>query len=319
MNEEQIHIGYMYNPDQVYYHEMDDLLVRMLEENGARVTRLRLEDINFAIDSGKIEMFSKMEKISIDGLLNYGHMSKFHYEAFTYIINTLDMMGIPCLHAPKIEKILNNKYLQALCFGKKRVPIPRTNIGFSVDAFKSMASTHFPNASIFKKLDEYGGDGVTFHSNKDNLINCAAKLFWKNEYGIFQEFIKDSLGKSIRVLCINGKGVACAEYVDKTNNFKSNNSYGFDFFSLDSLMRSPKLNEYYKLAEKAVNAIGNLTIGGVDILESEEKGMVVLEVNGWPDIYDIAHATEIDIFKLFSASFCEKVRATNQRCLEDNL
>jgi len=45
-------------------------------------------------------------------------------------------------------------------------------------------------------------------------------------------------------------------------------------------MHSEKRDEYYKIAEKACAAIDpHLTIGGVDIIDSRQHGMVVLEIN----------------------------------------
>jgi glutathione synthase/RimK-type ligase-like ATP-grasp enzyme len=110
----------------------------------------------------------------------------------------------------------------------------------------------------------------------------------------------------VRVLCIDGKAVAIAQYEDKTNNFKSNNSYGFEFFSLNSLMDSENFVKYSKIGEKAISSLGNLVIGGVDILDSNILGCVVLEVNGWPDIYDIAESTNQNIFEKFTTAFVSK-------------
>jgi glutathione synthase/RimK-type ligase-like ATP-grasp enzyme len=312
-NSTKLIIGYLTNPDKVYYNEMDDHIIKYLEEYGAQVIKLNLEEIAFSITKGNVDILFKKEKINLNGFLSYGYMSKFHYESYWYIISTLHNMGIPCLHTPEVERILNNKYLQSLCYSKAKVPIPLTQIGFSIPSFKNLGATYLPEKSVLKRLDDYGGDGVSLLQNKENLVNSAAKLLWNNEYCLFQEFISDSTGKSIRVFCINGKGVLSTEYIDKTNNFKSNNSFGYDFFSMESLMDSPKLKEYFSLAEKAVASIGNITIGGVDILDSKEKGLVVLEVNGWPDIWDISHSTGIDGFKLFTQAFYEKVLEYNER------
>lgn len=302
-----LNIAYLSNPDKVYYSEMDDEIISRLTALGANIINISIDDISFAVHKGEIDILIKNIKTELHGFLSYGYMSKFHFEAYMYIISTLHSLNIPCLHTPEVESILNNKYLQSLYYSKSNIPIPTTHIGFSVESFKSLGLSYYKNNSILKKLDDYGGDGVCQHFNKDNLINNAAKLLWKNEYCIFQEYIKDSFGKSIRVLCIEGKGVAVAEYVDKSNNFKSNGSYGYEFFSLDSMMENPKLKKYIELGEKAIASIGNITIGGVDILDSSEKGEVVLEINGWPDIYDIAHSTKIDVFDIFAKAFFRKV------------
>lgn len=305
-------IGYLINPDKVFFDTLDDKIIQELEENDAIVKRLTLEGINFKVNSEGIEIYHKNRKLELDGFLNYGFMSGFHHKAFMYIISAFESMGIPCLHSTEAEKVLNDKFLQSLYYSKHGISIPTTNIGFSIESFKCIAGNCYPNHSILKKIDDYGGDGVSCYTNKENLVNGAAKLLWNREYSIFQEFVKDCPGKSIRVLCIDGKAVACAEYNDKTNNFKSNSNYGYELFSLDSLMDNPRLKEFTQLAEKTVSSIGHLTIAGVDILDSNEHGLLVLETNGWPDIYDISESTKVDIFSIFAKAFVNKVKVVKK-------
>ena len=42
---EKVVIGYMMNPDKVYYNEMDDEIIRNLESKGATVQRFFIEEI----------------------------------------------------------------------------------------------------------------------------------------------------------------------------------------------------------------------------------------------------------------------------------
>lgn len=308
-------IAYMMNPDKVFYNSMDDEIVANLMNQGASVIKVQLEDINFNVSNkndNSYTLFIKDKPLIIDGFLSYGYMSKFHYEAYTLVINTFYDMGIPTLHTPQVEQILNNKYLQLLKFKKAGVSIPSSNIGFSVDSFKNIMSNFYKDFSVSKKLSDYGGDGVSINRNTMNGLNLAAKLLWKGEYSLLQTMVKDSPGQSIRVLCIENIPIACAMYNDKTGNYKSNNSFGYEYFSLDNMMESPKLSEYYSLAVKAVDSVSSLnekiTIAGVDILDSNENGLVVLEINLWPDIYDIAASTKVDVFSKFAKSFYDKVK-----------
>jgi ribosomal protein S6--L-glutamate ligase len=299
-------IGYMMNPDKVYYNEMDDEIIRNLESNGAEVHRFNIEDIHIFVNkSTGIEIYVKNEKVIWDGFLSYGYMSDFHYEAYHYIVSSLEMAGIVTLHTSENEKILNNKFQQSLRFSKFGVPVPNTHMGFSIPTYTNIASQHYQGKSIIKKLDDYGGDGVSKCDHWRNLVNLAAKNLWRNEYTLFQEYVPDSEGRSIRVLCINGKTVAVAEYIDKSDNFKSNVSFE-DLFTLKSLMGAENYEKYSQLGETAVKSIGNLTVAGVDILDSEKLGCVVLEVNGWPDIYDIAFQTKQDVFGIFTSAFIGK-------------
>ncbi len=111
----------------------------------------------------------------------------------------------------------------------------------------------------------------------------------------------------MRVLVIQGKAFALAEYQDKSNDFKSNNNY-YENVKLVSLMDHPRKDLYAKIGEKAALSVDPcLTIGGVDILDSEKLGPVVLEINPWPDVYDIAESTKLPVFETFYKAFYDKV------------
>ena len=307
-------IGYLANPDKVFYNILDNVLIKYLNKNGAKVIPFSLDDISFNINNSKITLYKKTSPVKVNGFLSYGYMAKFHYEAYKHITRTLSKMNIPLLYHPRSEEILTNKYYQALCFHKGKVPIPQTGISFSIEGFKALSKIKYPQQSVLKELSDYGGDGVSTYPNKESLVNSAAKMLWRNEYCLFQKFIPDSYGKSIRVLCINNKPVASAEYVNKADTFKSNSSFGYKYFSLVSLMKHPKRKQYERLAIRAVNSIGKAkdqVIVGVDILDSKKEGMVVLEVNPWPDLFDIRETTKIDVFDLMTREFVRRVKANS--------
>ena len=306
-------IGYLSNPDKVFYNYLDNVLIKSLISNGAKIINLNLENLSIKINKNKITILNKNKPIELDGFISYGYMSKFHFEGYKYILEAFHKKNIPLLYSPKIINILSNKYLQSLNFIQNNIPIPSTGISFSIEGFKNLAKFNFNKKSVLKELFDYGGDGVSFHENKESLINSAAKKLWKNEYSLFQKYISDSFGRSIRVLFIEEKPIAIAEYVNKNNNFKSNNSFGYDNFSLVSLMNSDKRKIYENLAKKAVNSINfnnkeNMLISGVDILDSKKFGNVILEVNPWPDIFDIQKSTNINVFDALAKCFVNKVK-----------
>ena len=305
-------IGYLTNPDKVFYNILDNVLITALKKNGAKVIPMSFDDISFYISNKKnITLYKKNEKLNLDGFLSYGYMSKFHYEGYMYMISCLEKMNVKLLYSPRVQNILGNKLLQSLCYKKGGVPIPSTGVSFSIEGFKALSKLKFPKYSVLKELSDYGGDGVSVYPNKESLVNSAAKLHWKNEYSLMQKYVSDSYGKSIRVLCINNKPIAAAEYVNKANTFKSNSSFGYSNFSLVSLMNHPKRKVYEKLAIKAVNSIGKgdeMTACGVDILDSKKKGLVILEVNPWPDLFDMRETTKIDVFNLLAKGFIQKIK-----------
>ena len=305
-NFKNLTIGYLLNPDKVFYNEMDFVIIKNLENFGATVEPFNLEEIYYSMNKEGLEVFIKGKKVNWDGFLSYGYMSNFHFQAYLIMVSAFENANIPTLHKREYEDVLANKLLQSYKFSRSGLTIPETHAGFDVPSVKNFVEKYYPEGGILKKLDDYAGDGVFHIDTNGGLITYAAKCFWKNEYLLIQKFVPDSIGKSVRVLCVNGKAIAIAEYNHKTGDFKSNNSYSEEKLSLDSLMKSEKYQEYANVGEKAIEAIGDLVIGGVDIIDSKQYGLVVLEINGWPDLFDIEHSTGVPVFELFSKAFLQK-------------
>lgn len=48
-------------------------------------------------------------------------------------------------------------------------------------------------------------------------------------------------------------------------------------------------------------------IVGVDLIDSSSKGILVLEANMWPDMYDIQESTKLPVFKTLVKEFYDRV------------
>ena len=315
-------IGFLSNPDKVFYNNLDKVIIKYLVKNGALVMPFNLQDLSILIkrctskNENHTYIYNKGKHISFNGFFSYGYMSPSNFKSYQYLLSSLHKLKMPLLYTPSQMSILSDKYMQALQFFKHQVPIPDTGISFGLPGYKSLAKKNFSKFSVLKELKDYGGDGVSMHNNKESLINIIAKKLWNNKLTLIQQKIEDSPGRSIRVLLINNKPVAIAEYVNKVKGeFKSNNSFGYNNFELKCLMGSNKRKEYEDLAIKAVDAISgekngkeNIVVSGVDILDSNKHGLVVLEVNPWPDLFDIRESTKIDVFDLLAKEFIRKVK-----------
>lgn len=304
----KLKIAYMINPDKVYYGTMDDEIIDYLEKCNSEVTKVYINDLSFRLEN-KIRLQNKGEDLEVDAFISYGYMSEFHLRAYEYIVFTLNQIGVITLHEYIAEKMMNDKFLQMTAYMKNNVPIPNTDLAFNLEAYKSIVMKSYKPNCVVKKMFEYGSDGVDIFKDPHNTLNKVSKSIWRGELSLLQEFIPDSIGTSIRVLIIGGKAVACVRYVDKTGNLKSNQAYGEDNFKLENMMESDKLQDYFSIAEKAAQSLSSeLTVGGIDILDSKKHGLVVLETNSFPDLYDTRVSSGIDVFQKFTESFCNKVR-----------
>lgn len=83
-------------------------------------------------------------------------------------------------------------------------------------------------------------------------------------------------------------------------------------FQLVSLMDQKE--KYEKVAIEAVSSIDpEMTVGGVDILDSTSFGQVVLEINGWPDLYDTEKSTGVNTFRAVAESFLNRLKRHYKR------
>jgi glutathione synthase/RimK-type ligase-like ATP-grasp enzyme len=281
-----------------------------LEGQGAEVVPFDLKKISIKMSQkNKIEFYLNEKLFEFDALFNYGFMSPHAYKGFMQVVEAVEQQGKVCLHSSDVQRALDSKFTQAIKFAKADVPVPDTFASFSIKGVKEVYKSHFGEneKSIVKRLDDYGGDGVFKCDYHDNGIDLFAKYFWAQEYCLIQRFVPDSLCQSVRVLCFNGKAMACIKFEDPSSDFKSNGGY-HENFKQQSLEGTGEEHVYYELAEKAVAAIdSDMVICGIDILESKIYGRVVLEINGWPDLPDTSVVPGLDTCEALAKAFIKTI------------
>lgn len=147
--------------------------------------------------------------------------------------------------------------------------------------------------------ESYGSKGkqVYLIENKDELLSKAQELIHKPH--LFQEFIKSSYGKDIRVIVIDKKAVAWMMRKSE-NDFRSNISSGGVGYPVELT------DEYRKMAEKAC-AILDLDYAGVDLLIGENNEPILCEVNSNAFFTGIEKTTGINVCGLYAKHIYNKV------------
>ena len=302
-----IKIGYLLNTDVVLCNELDDIICNYLRFEGAEILQFKMEDVQYKATKKGLDVYIKNEILNVDAFLSYGYRSQKNMNIYHRLVKLMEQKGIVVLHSHYHEIILNDKIMQAAHFASSNIPIPDTYQVYGVPSAKDLAYTKLSGPTIIKHLNDYGGDSVFKVEDKWNVVNAVAKSLWKGEHVLLQKMVPDSIGKSIRVLCIEGIAFAMMTYEDASGDFRSNVSMGDNVRSI-SLMNDPKFKVYKEVAEKAISSIGNILIGGVDILDSKSEGVVVIEINSFPDVYDIWYHTKMCTFKRLAESFMNKIR-----------
>ncbi|XP_065652672.1 probable alpha-L-glutamate ligase [Hydra vulgaris] len=303
-----IKIGYLVNQDIVFYDKLDDILCNYLKYEGAEVLKFKLEDIFVKASNGGIDIWIHGEKCDLDGFLSYGYRKKLNMDAYYSIVKIMQEKGVTCLHSHKMEQILNSKLMQAIHFAKSNIAIPDTYQSFEIKSTKQLVDKLDVLPCLVKPHNDYCGDNIIKLDHKVGVINAIGKSLWNGEHLLIQKFIPDYYGKSLRVLCFNGKCYGIIGYEDITGDYRSSVGFG-DACIWYSCMNHPKYETFKQVAEQAVKALGeDVLVAGVDLLDSEQEGVVVLEINGWPDLFDIWFVAKKCAYNKFILKFLEKIK-----------
>lgn len=146
--------------------------------------------------------------------------------------------------------------------------------------------------------ESYGslGKGVYMAENRDKLIKLCEKL--KCTPHLFQQCIKNSLGKDTRVIVIGGKAVA-AMHRTSCGDFRSNLGLGGKGLpaEIDGKLRD--------ICERTAKTL-SLDYCGIDILSDGEKHLVC-EVNSNAFFSGIESVTGVNIARLYAQHICREI------------
>ena len=204
---------------------------------------------------------------------------------------SLEFMDIPVLNKFEVANICGNKMFMTLLLKKNNIPTPKTYFSFSSDsAAENLEKVGFP--LVIKPVIGSWGRGVMPLKDKDTMeavfeIRDITDSPHDRIYYL-QELIKRP-PRDIRVITVGDEPIA-AMYRKSSGGFKTNIALGAD----------PELCEITKemedMAAKASKAMGG-GILGIDMMEDEENGLVVHEVNNTVEFKGLARVAQRNIPK----------------------
>jgi [lysine-biosynthesis-protein LysW]--L-2-aminoadipate ligase len=204
---------------------------------------------------------------------------------------SLEFMDIPVLNKFEVANTCGNKMFMTLLLKKHNIPTPKTYFSFSSDsAAENLEKVGFP--LVIKPVIGSWGRGVMPLKDKDTMeavfeIRDITDSPHDRIYYL-QELIKRP-PRDIRVITVGDEPIA-AMYRKSSGGFKTNIALGAD----------PELCEITKemedMAAKASKAMGG-GILGIDMMEDEENGLVVHEVNNTVEFKGLARVAQRNIPK----------------------
>lgn len=215
---------------------------------------------------------------------------------------SLEFLDIPVLNKFEVANICGNKMFMTLLLKKNNIPTPKTYFSFSSEsAAENLEKVGYP--LVIKPVIGSWGRGIMPIKDRDTMdavfeIRDITDSPHDRIYYL-QEVIKRP-PRDIRVITIGDEPIA-AMYRKSSGGFKTNIALGAD----------PELCEITKemedLASKASKAMGG-GILGVDMMEDEENGLVVHEVNNTVEFKGLARVAKQNIPKKMAEFALDYVR-----------
>lgn len=205
------------------------------------------------------------------------------------LLEQLETQGVLCVNRAASLRVTGDKLLTLQRLAKANIPVPKT-ILVHRNIAPSTICERLGLPLVVKVIDGSKGHGVTLVRTGEELETLLEMLDAARCQGalLAQEFIRDSRGRDLRVLVIDGQPRFAMLRSNATpEGFKSNVSAG----GLASAW--PMTDAIRDLSERVIRAL-NLDLGGIDLL-FQGDGFVVGEVNSIPGFQGIESCGEINV------------------------
>lgn len=200
----------------------------------------------------------------------------------------LESLGIPVYNSADSIANCDDKSKTHLILQRNHIPMPKTvlapmtyqNIGYTNLNFLETVMEELVFPMVVKECFGSFGAQVYLAQTREDLVQLVSAIGAKPM--LFQEFIKESSGRDIRLQVVGDKVVASMYRYSEHGDFRANISNG------------GKMKPYKPTPEEIVLAVScckllNLTYGGVDLLFGKDNQPLVCEVNSnahFKNIYD---------------------------------
>jgi RimK family alpha-L-glutamate ligase len=212
-------------------------------------------------------------------------------------LHVIHHRGIPVVNSPRAVERTVDKHWTSRCLSEAGVPTPATVVTERFDdalaAFRTLGDV------VVKPLLGSGGRGIVRVTDEDLAYRVLRALEAQRSVFYLQEFIPH--GRSdLRFLVAGGRVVAAGRRTGE--GWKTNVAAGA---RMTAHRARPEEEE---LAVRAARAVG-ADYAGVDILEADHGGRLVVEVNGIPGWRALQRTTSVDIASEIATLATERITA----------
>ena len=201
----------------------------------------------------------------------------------------LEGMGVDVINCLKTGIFAGNKLYTHMLLKKEGVPNPHATVAFSLDAaLESLEKVGYPK--IIKPTVGSWGRMISKINDKDSaegIIESREKMYPIYQIHYLEEFVKRP-PRDIRAIMVGDEIVAAIYRYSGNGNWKTNMALG------GRAEKCEITNEMEEICIKAKNAVQGQIVG-VDLMESEDRGLLVHEVNNTTEFKNTVRVCEVDI------------------------
>jgi len=201
----------------------------------------------------------------------------------------LEGLGVKVINCLNTGIFAGNKLFTHMLLKKFGVPTPDATVAFSKEAaLQALETQGFPR--VIKPTVGSWGRLISKLNDKESaegIIESRENMYPIYQIHYLEEFVKRP-PRDIRAIMVGDKIVAAIYRTSGNGNWKTNMSLGG---IAEPCKVTPEMEE---MCIKAKNAVQG-DIVGVDLMESDKKGLVVHEVNNTTEYKNTVRVCEVDI------------------------
>ena len=223
-----------------------------------------------------------------------------------YLARLLERAGVRLFNKADFIKMCDDKMLTFIRCANESIPMPKTIAGPLVYLSnlnpdftfldKVIEELSFP--MVVKKVYGSLGEGVFLAKDKQELITIYKEQ--AHNPILFQEYMPKSIGKSVRVLIIDGK--VFGSFVRKNKgDFRSN--FG-ETAGSEILQNNEK---YHEFAQKIADIL-NIEYAGIDLLDDKNGQPILCEINSNAFFEEFEKVTGLNVAKAYAEMVIRKIK-----------
>ena len=229
-----------------------------------------------------------------------------------YLAKELEKIGYRLFNKPDFIKLCDDKMLTNIAVANSDIKTPKTIAGplfYSKRLHKenlTFLDTVIHEVGlplIFKRVYGSLGEGVHLCHTKAEVVQLYKQ--YCREPIQFQEYIKTSEGRSMRVMVIDEKVVGGFVRFN-TADFRSN--YG----GTASSKKAENTDKYFQFTEKIAKKL-KIEYAGIDLLFGYNDEPVLCEINSNAFFEEFEKVTRVNVAKLFAEMIVRKVNKENEQ------